>query len=69
MFNPNKKFWKDYNQIFKRDPAEANLFLLLCELADEKGQVEIDDEQLTLLANIRFPDSTRHQRKDGGVYA
>ena len=69
MFNPNKKFWKDYNKLFKRDPRDANIFLLLCELADEKGRVEIDEEDLTTLANLRFPDASLHQRKEGGAYA
>jgi len=40
-FKPNRKFKKEYNKIFKRDPLAANTFLLLAELADDKGQVKI----------------------------
>jgi len=40
-FKPNRKFKKEYDKIFKRDPLAANTFLLLCELANEKGQVRL----------------------------
>ena len=40
-FTPNRKFRRDYNKVFKKDPVAANTFLLMCELADEKGQVKI----------------------------
>ena len=40
-FKPNRKFKKEYDKIFKRDTLAANTFLLLCELANEKGQVRL----------------------------
>ena len=40
-FKPNRKFKKEYDRLFKKDPIAANTFLLLAELADEKGQVKI----------------------------
>lgn len=40
-FKPNRKFKKDYNKLFKKDPLAANTFLLMCELADQKGQIKI----------------------------
>jgi len=39
-FKPNRKFKKEYDRLFKQDPIGANVFLLLTELADEKGQVK-----------------------------
>jgi len=40
-FKPNRKFKKEYNKLFKQDPIGANVFLLLAELADKRGQVKI----------------------------
>lgn len=56
-FKPNKKFKRKYDKIFKQAPLAANMFLLLCELADEKGQVIIENEQeLAELISVRFED-------------
>jgi hypothetical protein len=55
-FNPNKRFKKDYDHLFKKSPEAANLFLLLCELADEKGQVEINEDEIAVLMQARFND-------------
>lgn len=40
-FKINRKFKKEYDKIFKRDPIAANTFLLLAELADDQGRVKI----------------------------
>jgi hypothetical protein len=59
-FKPNRKFRQEYRKLFKEDPLTANTFLLLAELADEKGQVTIQGpEQLTDLLMIRFEDPMR----------
>jgi len=58
---PNRKLKRKYDRIFKQDPEAANFFLLLCELADEKGQVETSEEELVELMAVRF--------KDPGEYA
>jgi hypothetical protein len=55
-FTPNKKFKKDYDRLFKQDPLAANTFLLICELADEKGQVKTSPEELAILFATRFED-------------
>ena len=56
-FVPNRKFRKDYDRLFKKDPLGANTFLLLCELANDKGEVFIKDEsQITELMAVRFND-------------
>jgi hypothetical protein len=55
-FVPNREFKRKYDRIFKQDPEAANFFLLLCELADEKGQVETSEKELVNLMSIRFAD-------------
>ncbi len=55
-FKPNKKFKRKYKQLFKKDPLAANTFLLLCELTDEKGQIETNEQELAELMAVRFND-------------
>ena len=64
-FIPNRRFRRDYDQLFKQDPAAANMMLLLCELADEKGQVKLDEEELTRLMEARFDDPRAYQLSGG----
>jgi len=59
-FKLNRQFRRQYNQIFRRDPGAANLFLLLAELADEKGQIITDDQQLCELMEARFNDAREY---------
>jgi hypothetical protein len=57
MFNPNSKsFRKDYDSLYKKEPVMANMYLLLCELADRKGQVVIDEWEISELMEARFND-------------
>ena len=60
-FKPNRKFRKDYEKLFRRDPLAANTLLLLCELADNKGQVKTNPEQLAELMAARFEDPQEYQ--------
>jgi len=55
-FKPNRKFRRNYNKLFKRDPLAANTLLLLCEMADEKGRVETDPMEIAQLLAVRFED-------------
>jgi len=55
-FKPNSRFKKHYNEVYEQDPGAANLLLLLCELADEKGRVKIDEQELAELMAVRFED-------------
>jgi hypothetical protein len=55
-FTPNKKFKKKYDWLYKQDPLAANTCLLVCELADERGQVETSPEELAILFAARFED-------------
>lgn len=55
-FKPNRKFKKKYNGLFKKDPMGANVFLLLCEIADDKGQVMTNEEEIAELMAACFND-------------
>ncbi len=64
VFKPNRKFKKKYDRIYKKDPAAANVLLLLCELADERGQVQLGplpEEELQRLLIARFEDPKAYQ--------
>jgi len=60
-FKANKRFKRDYDRIFKKDPEAANLFLLLCELADKNGRVLIDEVELVRLMEARFKNARERQ--------
>ena len=60
-FKPNNKFKREYNRIFRKEPAAANLLLLLCELADKKGKVKTDGRELAALMEARFNDPREYQ--------
>lgn len=60
-FKPNRKFKKEYDRIFRKNPGAANLFLLLAELANEKGEVVSNEEELCVLMEARFNDYREYQ--------
>ena len=55
-FRPSSQFKRKYDKLFKKDPFAANTFLLVCELADERGQVKTSAEELAILFAARFED-------------
>lgn len=62
-FKPNRRFRREYNRLFKQDPVGANVFLLLAELADNKGRIKIQGsneeeigEEIQRLMIARFND-------------
>jgi phosphotransferase system HPr-like phosphotransfer protein len=66
-FKPNRRFKKRYDKLFKQDPIGANMFLLLAELADDKGRVKIQGtnekevaRELTKLMEARFDDPAEY---------
>lgn len=59
-FKPNRKFKKKYIKLFKENPMAANVFLLLCELADKRGEAITSDEELAELMAVRFNDPTEY---------
>jgi len=65
-FTPNRKFKRDYDRLFRKNPAAANVFLLLAELADEKGQVVTDERELQGLMAVRFEDPRAYSLPGGG---
>jgi hypothetical protein len=67
-FTPSRKFRRDYDRLFKRDPAAANVFLLLAELTDEKGQVRLGpcpEAEIQELMAARFEDPRAYQLPGG----
>lgn len=64
VFKPSRKFKKDYDRIFKKDPTAANVLLLFCELADERGQVQLGplpEEEIQRLLIARFDNPQEYQ--------
>jgi hypothetical protein len=67
-FIPNRKFKRDYDRIYKKDPVAANVFLLMCELADEHGQVKFTEPaevEIQRLLMARFDDLRAYQLPGG----
>jgi hypothetical protein len=67
-FKPNRAFRRSYNKIFRHDPFTANMFLMLCEMADENGLFtvpgETDFEHAVYIAKLmdtRFDDPDAKQ--------
>ena len=67
-FTPNRKFKRKYDRLFKEDPIGANVFLLLAELADDKGQVKFEAtnelemaEEISKLMAARFEDPEEYE--------
>jgi len=56
MFKPNRKFRKEYDKVFQKDPMAANVLLLLCELADGREKVQTNEKELAQLMTARFGD-------------
>ncbi len=68
QFKRHRKFKRDYDRLFRKDPAAANVFLLLAELADEKGQVKFGpcpEEEIQKLMIARFEDPRAYQLPGG----
>jgi hypothetical protein len=68
MFKPNRHFRRDYNRLFRKDPEAANTLLLLCELADDKGQVKLGpcpEAEIHELLAARFEDIKAYQLPGG----
>ena len=62
----SKAFRRDYDRLFKKNPEAANMLLLLCEIADERGQVETNEEELAVLMGARFNDPRAYQLQGRG---
>ena len=68
-FIPSRRFRRDYDKLFRKDPAAANVMMLLCELADEKGQVRLEtsfpEVEIQRLMAARFTDPRAYQLPGG----
>jgi len=53
-FKPSHEFKREYDRLFRKNPLAANLFLLLTELADDRGRVQASDKELADLMAARF---------------
>ncbi|MCK9391545.1 MAG: hypothetical protein WCW53_06885 [Syntrophales bacterium] len=68
-FTPSRHFRRTYDHLFKKDPATANIFLLLAELANEAGQVQLGpcpEVELQQLMAARFNNPRAYQLPGGG---
>lgn len=68
MFVPNRNFRRDYDRLFKKCPEAANVFLLLAEIADEKGQVRMGpcpEAEIADMMSARFNDPRAYQLPGG----
>lgn len=67
-FTPGRKFKRHYNRLFQKDPLGANVFFLLAELANERGDVRlgpIPEAEIALLMAVRFDDCRAYQLPGG----
>jgi hypothetical protein len=68
-FAPGRKFRRHYDRLFRKDPAAANVMLLLAELADEKGRVKFSAPdpaaEIARLMAARFTNPRAYQLKRG----
>ncbi len=64
----NRRFKRDYDRLFRKDPVAANVFLLLRELADAKGEVALGpcpEAEIQQLMAARFTDPRAYQLPGG----
>jgi hypothetical protein len=68
-FTPSRRFRRDYDRLFQKDPAAANVLLLLAELANERGEVRFDNPdpaaEIQRLMTARFTDPRAYQLPGG----
>ena len=57
----NKTFKKKYDRLFHENPLGANMFLLIAELANDRGRVKTSEEEIAILFNARFDDPMAYQ--------
>jgi hypothetical protein len=68
-FTPGRKFKRHYNRLFRKNPLGANVFLLLAELANERGEVGLEtpfpEIEIQRLMVARFDDCRAYQLPGG----
>jgi len=58
---PDNKFKRRYDRLFRVNPLGANMFLLIAELADKRGRVKTTEAEIAVLFNARFEDPKAYQ--------
>ncbi len=64
----NRKFRRRYDKIFRRSPLAANIYLLLFELGDARGEIQFTpcpEVELADLLPARFEDPWAYQFNAG----
>jgi hypothetical protein len=64
----NRRFRRDYDRAFRKDPLAANMLLLLAELANERGEVHlgpVPEVEIQRLMAARFKDPRGYQLPGG----
>ncbi len=68
-FTASRRFRRKYDRLFRKDPAAANVMLLLCELAGDRGEVRFDTPdpaaEIQRLMAARFSDPRAYQLPGG----
>lgn len=67
-FTPNRRFRRRYDLIFRHSPLAANVFLLLTELANQRGEVHLGpcpEAEIQQLMVSRFEDPKAYQLPGG----
>lgn len=68
-FALSRRFRRDYDRLFRKNPAAANLYLLMAELADEHGAIRFEtafpEIELKKLMAARFTDCRAYQLPGG----
>lgn len=67
-FTPGRKFKRHYDRLFRKDPAAANVLLLLAEIADKRGEVRFGpfpEAEIQQLMAARFDDPRAYQLPGG----
>ena len=68
-FISSRRFRREYDRVFRKDPAAANVMLLLAELANERGEVRFDNPdpaiEIQRLMVARFDDPRAYQLPGG----
>jgi hypothetical protein len=63
---PNRKFKREYSRLYRKDPLAANVFILLAEVANERGEVRFEtpfpEVEIQRLMVARFADPQAYQR-------
>lgn len=69
MFKPSRRFRRHYDRLFRKDPAAANVMLLLAELANENGEIQFNAPEpaaeIARLMAARFEDPRAYQLSGG----